>query len=127
VLAALLAASLCAPAAARAGCDHRPFLGDGAGEISLPADRALAQKQAAERGPPATPCRGPGCSRGPSQPPATPPAPREWKPSWAFLPESPPVEAGPGARLCPLPSPSPVRHAASIFHPPRPSLVVASL
>jgi hypothetical protein len=111
VLAALLAGLLCGPAAARAGCDHRPFLGDGPGEVKLPGDPAK----------PAAPCQGPGCSRGPSQAPATPPAPapREVKPGAAQAVGPLPADAGPASRLYPLPCLSPVRHTADIFHPPR--------
>jgi hypothetical protein len=129
VLAALLAGALSAPSDARAGCDHRPFLGDGPGGITLPNDVASPPRHAPDGTKPATPCQGPGCSRGPSQAPATPPAPapRELKPSWALVPGAPPAEAGPAGRLYPLPSPSPVRHAAAIFHPPRPASVLPSL
>jgi hypothetical protein len=82
VLAALLAGSLCAPSDARAGCEHRPFLGDGPIDVTLPAGPNFGSGQAADRTQPATPCRGPGCSRGPQQAPATPPAPapRDLKP-----------------------------------------------
>ncbi|HZY86320.1 MAG TPA: hypothetical protein VFE78_15920, partial [Gemmataceae bacterium] len=111
VLAALLAGSLCAPSAARAGCGHRPFLGDGPGELKLLTDDAASRPgQAPDGAKPATPCKGPGCSRGPSQAPATPPAPapRELKPSWALVPGPLPAATGPAGRLYPLPSPSPV-------------------
>jgi hypothetical protein len=122
VLAAFLAGALCAPSAARAGCEHRPFLPDGRAE-------ALPQGATTDSTKPAAPCNGPACSRGPSQAPGVPPAPapRKLKPAWAFLAELFPDEAGPGGRLDPSPSPSPVRRATSIFHPPRPAPVAPSL
>ena len=128
MLAAFLAGALYAPSDARAGCDHRPFLNDGPGGVALPNDLA-APRHAPDGTQPATPCKGPGCSRGPSQAPATPPAPapRELKPSWALAPGPLPAAAGPAGRVYPPPSPSPVRHAAAIFHPPRPASALPSL
>ncbi|HZY87871.1 MAG TPA: hypothetical protein VFE78_23755 [Gemmataceae bacterium] len=128
MLTALLAGSLYAPSEARAGCDHRPFLGDGPGEVKLPADAALPPNPATDGDTPTTPCKGPGCSRGPSHAPATPPAPapNELKPGWALVPGPPLDEAGRAGRLYPLPSATPVRHGAGIFHPPRPSSSSAS-
>jgi hypothetical protein len=129
VLAALLVGALCAPSAARAGCDHRPFLDGAPGELTLPTDAASHPDQAPDGPKPATPCKGPNCSQGPSQVPATPPAPapRELRPAWVLLPGPLAAEGDLAGRLYPLPSPSPVRHGATIFHPPRPASVLSSL
>jgi hypothetical protein len=120
VLSALLAAALLAPPAARASCGDYVVIGDHpAGAHAQPGHPTPDAPKAPPDG--RAPCSGPLCSRHHPQAPLAPPAPApERGDQWGWIDPLP---------LLPVPGPlgavvgdvrdRPVRHARTVYHPPR--------
>jgi hypothetical protein len=114
VFAALLTLLL-APSSAPAACgDYIVLTGDGSAAPAPHPDTPPGGK---------APCSGPSCSRGPATPPLSLPVPppSERRDPGAVLPSVPgPDTAGHVSAPPEGPAGRPLRHGATVYHPPRP-------